>query len=149
MKNYQKAIGAGLMAAMGLVSPVQGENGLANVVATYNSLSTMNAGKDPKPEAKGNWWYLNTVLKSDKPATVTKRQKCYVSSEPYSWCDPVKTDISDKFGTERITNSEGIKWEGNWVKLFGGFGYIVTETFWFNTPNGEQKTSYTFRVNSQ
>lgn len=99
-----------------------------------------------------HWWYYNSTLQElggITGITANSRQKCYNASDGTNWCDPVKTDISQKFGTNYINNGSSIVWNNNWVCFNPGFSYTLKETFNGTDDNSHFVTSnYSFTVTS-
>ena len=116
-------------------------------LANYSDLCK-NCGSAPPGFGGGDWWYYNVTLNETggfAGINVSSRQKCY--SDPNSDdCDPVKTDIADKYGTNYISPGGQIMSNNEWVWTTAT-PMTVTETFNGTDDNGNFVTAnYTFTV---
>lgn len=125
----------------------------ANFNATYSNLQK-NTGSNPesdecKPNQGCNWWYYDTTLQELDGfvgITVNSRQKCFDFPVLNDYCDPVKTDITNWFGTNYISPGGQIIWNNNWIYTTDP-SMTVTETYWGVDDNGNNvTTNYTFTV---
>ncbi|MBI2546442.1 hypothetical protein HYV81_04635 [Candidatus Woesearchaeota archaeon] len=126
-------------------------NAVAQFSASYSNLCP-NCGSQPPgyPGSPYNWWNFDTTLRETGGiigVTVNQRQKCFNSNVYGSWCDPVKTDISIRFGTNSILAGGQIVWNNNAVWFYPGQTVTVTETFWGVDGNSNNvQASYSFNV---
>ena len=126
-----------------------GGNDTANFNATYSNIQK-NFGSNPSPSfcvSGWNWWYFNTTLQELDGIvgiTVNQRQKCYEFPILSNYCDIVKTDITNKFGTDYISSGGQIFDEDSWI-CTDDSSMTVTETFWGIDNNGNNvQDSYSF-----
>ena len=122
-------------------------NAVAEFSAAYSNLQ-QDAGSPPSGFGGGHWWYFDVTLSENGGIvgiTVDQRQKCYNSPQYGDWCDPVKTDIAEKFGTNYIPAGEQIIRNNDWVWLNSGFSATVTDTYWgVDDNNNNLQASYSF-----
>src|SRR3989338_2109738 len=126
--------------------------GLGIFNATYSSLSK-DTGSNPdptncKPSQGCHWWYFTSTLQElggIEGITVNSRQKCYITPS-LNFCDPVRTTISQFYGTDYIIAGGQISNTGNYIYTHEA-SVTLTETF-----NGTDynlnfvSDSYTFTV---
>jgi len=78
--------------------------------------------------------------------TVNQRQKYYNFPNYNDFCDPIKTDILTKFGTNIISPGGQIIYSNAWV-CTNDISVTVTETYWGTDDNGNAvQDSYSFTV---
>jgi len=126
-------------------------NAVAQFSASYSNLQK-NSNGAPPGFGGGNWWYYDVTLRENGGIigiTVNSRQKCYSSNVYGNWCDPIKTDIVARFGTNYIPPGGQIFWSNNWIWFTSGQTGTVTETFWGIDGNGNNvQSSYSLTVTS-
>ncbi len=127
--------------------------GLGVFNATYSNLSK-DTGSNPDPSnchvSQGcHWWRFTSTLQelgNITGITVNTRQKCYDLPSSPDFCDPVKTTISEFYGTNHISAGGSISNPTNYVWATE-FPLTVTETFNGTDDNSHfVTTNYTFTV---
>lgn len=125
----------------------------ANFNATYSNIQK-NAGSNPnpsqcKPSQGCRWWYYNDILQElDGFAgiTVNSRQKCYNFPTLTDYCDPIKTDIIQLYGTNHIIAGGQIISNNDYIYTTDP-SMTVTETYWGVDDNSNNvNASYTITV---
>jgi len=127
----------------------------ASLSASSSNLCKNCGNRPPNVPAGANWWYYDVSLSEtsgDVGITIQKRQRCYTSNNPGfpSWCDPEKTDITGKFGSNYILGGNQIFANNRFVWFNkDGFTYTAIETYWsIDENNNIIQTSYSFTINS-
>jgi flagellin-like protein len=122
--------------------------GLGVFNATYSNLCK-DCGSNPNPDncipSQGcHWWYYDVTLQelgNKTGITVNSRQKCYDLPTVSDFCDPVKTTISEFYGTNHINQGSNITNSINYIWTTDPYMFL-TETFNGTDDSGHFVTSY-------
>lgn len=133
-----------------IVQEIKCHSGTSEFKAEYLNLESKNQGSRPPGVPVGtNWWYYDVKLSEIGNIigiTVNTRQACTQSEALGYSCDSNKTDIVEKFGTNRINSGGSIIRQDIYIYTTSS-SMNATEYFWGVDDNGHNvATNYSISV---